>query len=250
MQTPVARGWVAADRIALADKKDIRKLTEDDRFLMATGDKVPVFGDPSFKRFVQYFWCSETLPLLKKGDTGYVVKLPNRKIDGSLGVSKGYVKPDADVHIGYLPFTKRNVLTQLFKLLHTRYGWADEFNKRDCSGTHRVVLQCFDIVTGRWPNFVLLASDHQTYINPGLSTEEKIEQVSTIEGDITWCGTSGHLVFYLGKARNGKLYFMHNGGWGYDEGDQHFYVNRVDINEAHHSWYNINSPRVFTTFRK
>ena len=110
--------------------------------------------------------------------------------------------------------------------------------------------KCFGIVTGRWPTFVLLASNKRTYIDPELSTEEKIDVVSKIEGTVTWTGTGGHLVFYLGKARNGKIYFMHNGGWGYDEGDQHYFVNRVALNEVHHKWYDINSPRVFTTFRK
>ena len=250
VQTPIARGWMSVDNIALADKKTIRKLTEDDKFLLAACDKVPVYADKTFENFVQYYYFSSRLPLKKKTGNGYVVKLPYRKVDGSLGITNGYVKPDADVNIGYFSFTKRNILNQIFKLLHTRYGWADQFNKRDCSGTHRVVLRCFGIVTGRWPNFVLLASDNRTYIDPELSIEEKIDVVSKIEGAVTWTGSGGHLVFYLGKARNGKLYFMHNGGWGYDEGDQHYFVNRVALNEAHHKWYDINSPRVFTTFRK
>ena len=250
VQTPIARGWMSVDNIALADKKTIRKLTEDDNFLLAACDKVPVYADKTFENFVQYYYFSSRLPLKKKTGSGYIVKLPYRKVDGSLGITNGYVKPDADVNIGYFAFTKRNILNQIFKLLHTRYGWADQFNKRDCSGTHRVVLRCFGIVTGRWPTFVLLASDHQTYIDPEMSVEEKIDVVSKIEGAVTWTGSGGHLVFYLGKARNGKLYFMHNGGWGYDEGDQHYFVNRVALNEAHHKWYHINSTRIFTTFRK
>ena len=250
VQTPIARGWVSSDKIAIAGKKEVRKLTGDKNFLMATEHKVPIYSEPSFENFVQYFRLSSTLPLIKSSGRGYVVKLPYRKVDGSLGVTKGYVKPDADVHNGYLPFTKRNVLTQSFKLLHQPYGWADQFNKRDCSGNQRVVQRCFGIVTGRWPNFVLLASDHRTYIDPELSVEEKIAEVAKIEPVITWTGSGGHLVYYLGKARNGKVYFMHMGGWGYDEGDLHYFVNRVAINEAHHKWYNINSPKVFTTFRK
>ena len=250
VQTPIARGWIAAENIAFAEKEEIRTLIEDKNFLMATGDKIPIYGNPSFKDFHQYFYFSATLPLTSHDSNRYVVKLPYRRINGTLAVTEGYIKPDADVHIGYLPFTKRNVLIQIFKLLDTPYGWADEFNKRDCSGTQRVLLRCFGITTGRWPNFILLASDHRTYIDPGLSTEEKIAEVSKIEPVITLCGNGGHIVLYLGKGRNGKLYFMHQGGWGYDEGDQHYFVNRVAINEAHHQWYDINSPRVYTTFRK
>jgi len=248
VQTPVARGWISADNIALADRNAIRKLVEAD-FLMAAGDKVPVYADPEFTRFVQFYRMSSTLPFKKKTDDAWIVTLPYRSADGSMKTMDAYIRPDADVHEGYLPFTKRNSISQIFKLLHTPYGWADQFDKRDCSGAQRVVLRCFGIITGRWPNFVLLAPEHRTYIDSEWSTEKKTEVISQIEGGITWCGTGGHLVFYLGKARNGKLYFMHMGGWGYDEGDQHYFVNRVAINESSHSWYNIDSPRVFSTFR-
>ncbi|MFC1538489.1 SH3 domain-containing protein [Candidatus Latescibacterota bacterium] len=250
VQSPIARGWISADKIALTSKKKVRQIVEEDNFLMASEDKVPIYADPSFETFIQHYYFSAKLPLIKQTGSAHIVKLPYRKLDGSLGTTKGYIKPDADVHAGYYPFTKANVIRQIFKLIDAPYGWGDQFNKRDCSGTQRVVQRCFGITTGRWPNFVLLASDHREYIDPRLSQEEKIEQVSKIEGGITWTGSGGHLVFYLGKAKNGKLYFMHQGGWGYDEGDQHYFVNRLAINEAHHSFYTIDSPRVFTTFRK
>jgi hypothetical protein len=57
------------------------------------------------------------------------------------------------------------------------------------------------------------------------------------------------VVLWLGRAANGKYYFMHQGGWGYDEDGQHYYVNRVDLNEATHKWYNIRSAPVFSTIR-
>ncbi|MFC1650133.1 SH3 domain-containing protein [Candidatus Latescibacterota bacterium] len=250
VQTPIARGWMSVNNIALASKKKVRQIVEDDNFLMASEERIPIFADPSFKTFFQHYYFSSTLPLIKQTASANIVKLPYRKIDGTLGITKGYIKPDADVHVGYYPFTKENVIRQMFKLIDQPYGWAGQFNKRDCSGTQRVVQKCFGITTGRWPNFVLLASDHRVYIDQRKSEEEKIEQVSKLEGGITWTGSSGHLVFYLGKAKNGKIYFMHQGGWGYDEGDQHYFVNRLAINEAHHSFYTINQPTVFTTFRK
>jgi hypothetical protein len=250
VQTPIARGWMSVDTIAIASKKKVRKIVEDKNFLMASEDRISIFADPSFKTFIQYYYFSSTLPLIKQTDKANIVKLPYRKLDGTLGTTKGYIKPDVDVHAGYYPFSKANVIRQMFKLIDAPYGWGDQFNKRDCSGTQRVVQKCFGITTGRWPNFVLLASDHRLYLDQRKSEEEKIDIVSKLEGGITWTGSSGHLVYYLGKAKNGKIYFMHQGGWGYDEGDQHYFVNRLAINEAHHDFYTINRPTVFTTFRK
>ena len=81
-----------------------------------------------------------------------------------------------------------------------------------------------------------------------LDSEEKMEEAAKLEPVITMAGSSGHIVLYLGKAHNGKLYFMHQCGWGYDEDNgQHFIVNRVTVNSAEHKWYDINEPKVFTT---
>ncbi len=250
VESAIGRGWIAAGDIAVAEREEIRMLTEDTDFLMATGHKVPIYGDSSFKSFIRYFYFSSTIPLVKHDRKGYVVKIPYRKTDGSLGVANGYVKPGADVHIGYLPYTKRNVITQIFKLLNQPYGWGEILNNRDCSGTMRVLLRCFGIIAGKGPSFILSASDHRVYINPDLSVEEKMAEVAKIEPVITMAGTDGHIVLYLGKAHNGKLYFIHQGGWGYDEGDQHFIVNRVTVNSAEHKWYDINEPKVFTTMRE
>ncbi|MFC1693483.1 SH3 domain-containing protein [Candidatus Latescibacterota bacterium] len=251
VESPIARGWIATEDIAIAGREEIRSLTEDNDFIMATGDKIPVYGDPSFTNFSVYLYFSSKMSLIKSDRSGYIVKMAYRKPDGSLGVANGYIKPNADIHRGYLPYTKRNMLTQMFKLLNQPYGWADQFKKRDCSGTQRVLLKCFGIVTGRWPNFILLAPDHRVYIDPALTTEEKMRVVSEIEPVITFAGTGGHIVLYLGRAHNGKLYFFQQAGWGYkDENGENLIVNRTTVNSADHSWYNINGPRVFSTFRK
>ena len=250
IESPISRGWVEADKIAFAKKEEIKKITKDTDFLIATADKVPLFGDPGFTDFCQYFYCPATLPLVAKNKTLYVVKLPFRQPDGKMDVTEAYVKPDADVHIGFLPYTKRNMLIQVFKFLNLPYGWADQQNKRDCAGTQNVLLRCFGIKTGRHPSFILSSSDHRCNVNPALSTEGKKAEIAKLDPVITLAGNSGHIVLYLGKARNGQQYFMHQAGWGYDEDDQHYIVNRLSINSFDHNWYNVNRPNVFTTFKK
>ena len=251
VQTPIARGWIASRDIALASKEKIRELVKDTNVLMATGHKIPVYSDPACRNFARYFYYSATMPLIRRAGTGFVVKMPIRATDGSLNVVNGYVKPDADVHVGHLPYTKRNVITQLFKLLNTPYGSRDANNRRSCSGTMRVLIRCFGIIAGRTPSVLLSAPDHQAYIDPSLSTEEKMAVAAKLEPFVTMAGSPGHIVLYIGKGHTGKLYFMHQAGWGYeDENGDHLFVNRTSINAADHSWYHINTPRVFATFRK
>ena len=252
VQTPIARGWIAARCIAVADREAVRRYVDDPGFIMATGDRVPIYGNPGHTNFIRHLFFSARLPLKARTADGYVIRMPYRAFDGSLAETDAYIRADADVHEGRLPFTKRNVLVQIFKLLDQPYGWADQQNKRDCSGTQRVLLKCFGIVTGRWPNFLLLAPPPEriTSIDPDLTTGEKIAQVRKIEPVITLAGTGGHIVLLLGEAANGKLYYMQQAGWGYDEENgRHCFVNRVTLNEATHDWYHIDRVSTYTTFR-
>ena len=247
VESPIARGWIDARDIAVADRRTILDLTENRRFLMAAGDKVPIYGDPSFENFARYFYMSATIPLLSNDRNMYTVEMPYRNPDGSLGIVNGYVKQDADVHIGRLPYTKRSIITQMFKLLNTPYGWHGQDNKRDCVGTLRVVFRCCGLMTGRQMRD---ASAWRVEFDSSLERQEKIAEVSKIEPVITTASGPGHIALYLGKARNGMLYFMHQGGWGYnDEDGNHLIVNRVSINPVTHSWYSIERPNVFTTMK-
>ncbi|MFC1650993.1 SH3 domain-containing protein [Candidatus Latescibacterota bacterium] len=251
VECPLARGWISATDIAISDRETIRGIVGDKNFIMSAAHRVPVYGDPVHKNFARYMYFSATMPLISRDDTGYKVRMPFRHSDGSLGVGTGYIKPDADVHAGYLPYSKRRVLDQVFKLLNTPYGWHGQDNKRDCAGTMRVLMRCFGIKVGKNPAFILNASDNIYRMNPELSTEEKIAEASNLEPVITMAGNSGHIVLFLGKAANGKLYYVHQAGWGYrdDEGIQRI-VGRLTVNCVEHGFYSINSPNVFTTMRK
>ena len=250
VESPITRGWVATTDVAFADRSEVRVLVEDTNFLMAAEHTVPVYSDPSCKNFARHMYMSATMPYIGRNDDGYIVRMANRLSDGSLGLIKGYIRADGDVTLGRLPYTKRNVINQLFKLLNKPYGFHDQDNKRSCAGTMRVLLRCFGIITGRTPSFLLSSPDEQFFMNPKLSTREKIAEADKLEPVITMAGNAFHIVLYLGKARNGELYFMHQAGWGYDEDDgRHLFVNRTTINWVRHKWYDIHRPNVFATFR-
>ncbi|MFC1607745.1 SH3 domain-containing protein [Candidatus Latescibacterota bacterium] len=250
VESPITRGWVSTTDVAFADRDDISALTEDTNVLMAAEHTVPVYSDPSCRNFSRYMYMSATMPYIGRNGDGYIVKMANRLNDGSLGLTNGYIRPGADVHIGRLSYTKRNIINQLFKLLNKPYGFHDQDNKRSCAGTMRILLRCFGIITGRTPSFLLSAPDEQFYMNPGLSTDLKIAEADKLEPVITMAGNAFHIVLYLGKARNGELYFMHQAGWGYDDDDgRHLIVNRTSLNWVRHKWYDIHRPNVFATFR-
>jgi len=253
-ETPLAVGWIPAADVALADRETVRSMAYPKKFLMGCADKVPVYGDAARKNFARFLHMSETMPLAGGAAVsgaapsgGYTVRMGYRTPDGSLGIAAGYLKPDADVHEGWLPYTKRTVLTQMFKLLNTPYGWHGQDNKRDCVGTLRVVFRCAGLETGR---AISRASDNRVPVDPKLSDTEKTAIVSGIEPVITVASNPGHTALLLGKARNGKLYFMHQGGWGYkNEKGEKLIVNRVSINCVEHSWFSISQPDLYTVMK-
>ena len=245
-ETHIARGWIAAENIALSTRNKVRELTERSSFLVMTTDRVPVYADRDHKIFARYAFFASTLPLESKSNAGYIVSMPVRNNDGSLGLIPGYIKPGASANEGWVPYSKRNLLNLFFGILHTPYGWHGQDDKRDCAGTLRVLFRCFGFDTGRacWT-----VPGIQTPMPSDLSREEKVSRAQNIEGVITIAYGPGHVVLFLGKAGNGKMYFMHQCGWGYEENDVHNYVNRVVINESSHRLYQITRPTLYTTVR-
>ncbi len=247
VETPLSLGWVPAGDVALGTRESVRKLAESRDFLVGIGDTLPVYGDPGFRNFARFLYMSETMPLVRRTGKGYTVRMGYRKPDGSLGTAEGYLRPDADVHVGWMPYTKRTVLTRMFKLLNTPYGWHGQDNKRDCVGTLRVVFRCAGIETGR---SISMASESRIPMDPKLGVDEKLTRLAGIEPVITVASNPGHVALYLGKGRNGKMYFMHQGGWGYpDENGEPLIVNRVSINDVEHRWFPVGQPDLYTVMK-
>lgn len=49
------------------------------------------------------------------------------------------------VTVVYLPYTTRNIITQIFKFLGEHYGWSGLCEARDCTGILVVSFQCFGL---------------------------------------------------------------------------------------------------------
>ena len=76
------------------------------------------------------------------GSTNCVL-VPIRKIDGSFETAIAWLTPDADVHNGYMPYTRRNIVTQAFKMLGDPYDWTGAALGRNHETTYRDIFACF-----------------------------------------------------------------------------------------------------------
>jgi len=144
----------------------------------------------------------------------------------------GWVKPDANVSVGFQPFTQRNMIQTLFSLLYRPYSWNDANHEWNCCGYIRVVLRTFGIKTGSWPAFQMHYSDHTVVFPSDTPKEEKYKYLEGCDPGVTLVGGDGHMNVFLGIVDR-RHYVIHMGGYDYTTGDGTVMMfRRVNVNET------------------
>ncbi len=214
IQTTYTMGWVPSASVAIGDHKTVLAFSRSSP-LVATGSMIPVYTDPAFAVHAVSIPMGTKLPFVEQKDRYYSVTLPWRAPDGSLKFTTGYLKPDADVHVGFLPYTARNFYQQVFKLVGQAYGWGDLFDGRDCS---RLVMDVFSAFGFNMPR----NSRRQASFNPagqkdteGLAEKDKLGILKSLEGWPALLYMPGHIMIYLGTI-DGRVYAIHS-AWSWRE---------------------------------
>lgn len=214
VRTSYTMGWVPSAAIAVGDKLSIESFMRS-RPLVATGGMVPVYTDRGFSVHAVSIPMGTRLPLVEKAGSHTSVTLPWRAPDGRVRFVTGYIRPDADVSVGYLPYTPRNLYRQLFKLEGHPYGWGDLFDGRDCS---RLVMDVFSTFGFTMPR----NSRRQAAFNPAgrkdtaaLSEADKVKILKELGNRPALLYMPGHIMIHLGIV-DGKVYAIHS-AWGLRE---------------------------------
>jgi hypothetical protein len=232
IKSEYAFGWVSVDNVAVSSVSEIRKLAEPKDFIVALSHKVPVYADREFKTWIVDLYQGSRLLLVNKSASGYKVKVPFRQADGSLKGVEGWVKPGADVNIGFQKYTQRNVITTIFKLLNRPYGWVGTDHERDCVGALKSVFRTFGIYVPRWTTYELYYSGHVTSFPADTPKEVKYKYLDQCEPGITVCGFNWHVLLYLGEV-DGVHYVIHQNGYSYhDPEGNELRVGRVSVNHT------------------
>lgn len=232
VKSEYAFGWVSADNVAEGSVKVIRRFADPDEFIVSLAHKVPVYADREFKTWMMDLYQGSMLPLVKKSTSGYELRAPFRQADGSLKEVKGWVNPGVDVSVGFQPYTQRNVIAAMFKLLNRPYGWGGVDHERDCVGAIKSVFRTFGIFVPRWTTFELYYTDHVTSFPAKTPKEVKYRYLDQCEPGITVCGFNGHVVLYLGEV-DGIHYVIHQNGYSYHDADgNEIRVGRVSVNHT------------------
>ena len=225
--------WVRKNQIAIGERDEVLAYRQADPFLVIAGNRATTNFSPTTTAVSEVqLEMGARLPLIDPADVNhdvdgqhpaasYVVRLPVRSEKGALEFRHALIARNQDVHVGYMPYTRRNVLHQAFKFLGERYGWGHSYNARDCTGLVLEVFKSFGFVLPR-------NSKQQGHSEIGANVrfpidapaEEKLAALSGAEvGDLLY--STGHVMLYLG-CLDDEHYVIHDltgSGWTDDDGN-------------------------------
>lgn len=212
--------WIKVADVAITDKETLKNYVHSDQFLVVTGKKATTHFNPFTKELSEYaIPMGVRVPLAKRDEIratvdgqgvfgNFVVKLPIRNAAGELELKQSLISRSEDVSVGYVPYTRENVLKQAFKLLGTRYGWGGRFNGNDCSSTVMDVHAVFGFKLPRNSG----EQGHKTVgkghtLAADMNLQKRLEILGTAPVGSA-LEMPGHIMLYVGQA-NGQHYVLH-----------------------------------------
>lgn len=220
VQTYNYRGWVQNDKIALAEEDEWRNYQNIENFLVVTGPSLSLGCDPySTATSELYLGMGTKLPLADATEIpqlvdnqsvagNYVVKIPTRNSQGRAVFKLALVSIAKDVHEGYLPYTRSNILKQAFKLQGERYGWGGSPQAHDCSSFTRDVYSVFGFQLARNADEQEATPGKTLALAEKLTVAERIHLLESMDpGALLYM--DGHVMMYLGNE-NRVAYIIHD----------------------------------------
>lgn len=271
IQSMIYKGWVKRKNIALAkNKKEVFDYANSDKFLIVTESRIETEPNPFIKEISNIlFQMGDKIPLIEfdeipesipinnlhaQSSQGcYVVKIPVKDEEGHLEFRLALIARSNDICEGYLPYTRRNIIQQAFKLLGERYGWNGMFKRRDCSQFIMNVYKTMNIII---PSYTRMQEEGTAgkSIEFSGSLQRRESVLNKLQpGDSIHL--KGHVVMYLGKVGENH-YIIHSGsGYGIKSKDgrvKPVSVHGIFISEVHQLLMSEEKSylEVFTTAQK
>ncbi|MDD3363717.1 MAG: S-layer homology domain-containing protein [Syntrophomonas sp.] len=214
-------GWLPAADVAVCDRDTWLDYQNKPDFLVVTGNRIRLDNDPLLPQISEMeFTMGTKLPLAKPEELpdsirnrrvyqNYVVKLPVRNMSGQLEFIIAPIPISNDVSVGYLPYSRANIIRQAFKMQGERYCWGGMLNGRDCSALVLELYHCFGFRLARNSDAQeVSAGKTLTFDGYSVGYREKLLQSVAPGGSLHF---PGHEMLYLGED-NGRYYVLNDLG--------------------------------------
>ena len=192
-------GWVL--------KSDIALLNDETREFFFKPQKFVVVTDASITIDDVILDMSVKLPYLGMSEDSYQVSIPTLGANNLVTRKTISIKRDK-AHIGYLPYTKRNVIIEAFKYEGVPYSWSGLNQNVDCSSFVSNVFRTFGIEFPRNTSSQNKSIGVITSLKDK-TNEEKLKLIETKAPLLLY--QSGHVLLYIGEHDN-KHYVIHASG--------------------------------------
>lgn len=216
VQTRNYRGWMQSRDLAVTDRKTWLNYVRPADFLIVAANRynLPL---PSLREAQLYQMGAK---ILLRGDTGdaYLAVAPFRAADGSLTEITVKAPKSDDLHRGYLPYTRGQIIAQSFRFLRDPYGWGGLKNSVDCSSFIADIYRSVGVELPRNADEQELTAGLR-FPMQNLNTEARRGLIAERlkAGDALFF--DGHVMLYLGRSNDTPFvihslgsHTKHNGG--------------------------------------
>jgi hypothetical protein len=238
-------GWVRSDDIAFGTSDQIVEFSDPKDFVICTGDRIQFYSDPGCIYSSGWLRMGDRLPVI----LGKQVRVPVRNMDGSLTSAKCYLREDADIHQGWLPYTRRNIVITAFKLLDNSYDFSGAWFGRQHETTYRDIFSVFGFRLPWHGALFTIFGHNEKVLQPDIGKEEQYKIILQNEPFMTLQSCGGHAQLFLGNY-NGMPIVLDQHGYGYkDENGIEFEIRRCCIGDMTQPSYFLKRKVTFCTLQ-
>jgi|GEM_PF-32573 len=216
-------GWVPVADIAVCDRDTWLDYQNESEFIVVTGSRITLDNEPLLPEVSEIeFTMGTKLPLVAEKDLpdslrdrrvyqNYVVKFPLRDASGQLEFTMLPIPISNDVTVGYLPYTRSNIIRQVMKMQGERYCWGGMLDGRDCSAMVMELYRTFGLTLARNSNSQAASAGKTLTFNESYSVAYREDLLQNLKpGAILHF--PGHEMLYLGKD-SGNYYVISDLGF-------------------------------------
>lgn len=184
-------GWVRAESMGLTDRDTWLTFADPENPWVVTAASAVLAG---------ITYPTGTLLPDREGK----VLLPGR--DGEGGLTLTEAEPGEGLTLGWLPLTRRNLITQAFVSLGEAYGWGGRGGV-DCSQYSSRLYRYFGVLLARNTSWQPSCAGESLSLD-GLSSQERLTALEAM-GPGTLVYMKGHVMVYLG-SEDGRPCVIHS----------------------------------------
>ncbi|MBQ9274156.1 MAG: SH3 domain-containing protein [Succinivibrio sp.] len=233
-------GWVRTADLAVAERSVWLSCVRPSRLLVVTAPQLTL--DTGTERVL--LEMGSTLPYVGESSAGALTRLPVM-MQGKLQFSEVTLGDPRSYHLGFLPYTRGNVLRQALRCLGLVYGWGGQNEGVDCSALVQNVYRSMGLYlprNSRAQISSLLALQKSRGAECGAA--ERLCGRGVFASGALWY-KPGHIALYLGEDERGEGVMLHSLSSYYTrEGDrlEKHYLRRVVVS---HQDYLVAGGRSF-----